>query len=176
MSPGAVTRLLRVDDAGELAEVLRAERTFMAPWEPVRDDAYFTPAGQEARLRSALVEHEQGRTLPLAILDDGGALVGNVTLSGITRGAFLSADLGYWVRQAANGRGLATAAVREVLEVAFGGLGLHRVQAGTLPHNARSQQVLAKNGFVRYGLAPRYLNIAGRWQDHVLYQRLSDDV
>jgi ribosomal-protein-alanine N-acetyltransferase len=176
VSSGAVTRLLRVDDARELAEVLVAERAFMAPWEPVRDDAFFTDAGQEARLRLALAEHEQGRTLPLAILDDRGALAGNVTLSGITRGAFLSADLGYWVRQSANGRGLATAAVREVLEVAFRGLGLHRVQAGTLPHNARSQQVLAKNGFVRYGLAPRYLCIAGRWQDHVLYQRLSDDV
>ncbi len=50
------------------------------------------------------------------------------------------------------------------------------MQAGTLPHNGRSQQVLAKNGFVRFGLAPRYLRIAGRWQDHVLYQRLSDDV
>jgi ribosomal-protein-alanine N-acetyltransferase len=170
-----VTRLMRVDDAPELAAVLQAEREFMAPWEPARDDEFFTVATQSARLRLALEEYEQGRTLPLAIVDDGGGIVGNLTLSGIVRGAFMSANLGYWVRQSCNGRGLATAAVREALDVAFHGLGLHRVQAGTLPHNAGSQRVLAKNGFTRYGLAPRYLRIAGRWEDHVLYQRLSDD-
>jgi hypothetical protein len=42
VSPGAVVRLLRVDDARELAEVLRAERAFMAPWEPSRPGAYLT--------------------------------------------------------------------------------------------------------------------------------------
>ncbi len=66
--------------------------------------------------------------------------------------------------------GLATAAVREIVAVAFGELGLHRVQAGTLPHNAGSQRVLERNGFARIGVAPAYLSIAGRWQDHVLFQ------
>jgi [ribosomal protein S5]-alanine N-acetyltransferase len=67
------------------------------------------------------------------------------------------------------GRGLATAAVRDIVGVAFGELNLHRVQAETLLHNVRSQRVLKRNGFVRIGMAPAYLNIAGRWQDHVLY-------
>jgi ribosomal-protein-alanine N-acetyltransferase len=65
--------------------------------------------------------------------------------------------------------------VRAVLEVAFGELGLHRVQAGTLVHNLASRRVLAKNGFAEIGFAPRYISIAGRWQDHVLHQRLADD-
>ena len=39
--------------------------------------------------------------------------------------------------------------------------------------NVASQAVLARNGFERYGLAPRYLRIAGRWQDHVLFQVLN---
>jgi ribosomal-protein-alanine N-acetyltransferase len=38
-----------------------------------------------------------------------------------------------------------------------------------------SQRVLERNGFVRYGLAPAYLEIAGRWQDHVMYQALAPD-
>jgi ribosomal-protein-alanine N-acetyltransferase len=173
--PSVGTRLLRFDDAPELTEILQAEREFMAPWEPARDDEFFTVAAQSPRLRLALEEYEQGRTLPLAIVDDGGGIVGNLALSGIIRGAFLSANLGYWVRQSCNGRGLATAAVPEALDVAFHGFGLHRVQAGTLPHNVGSQRVLAKSGFVEYGRAPRYLRIAGRWEDHVLYQRLSDD-
>ena len=49
------------------------------------------------------------------------------------------------------------------------------MQAGTLLHNHASRRVLAKNGFTEIGVAPRYINIAGRWQDHVLHQRLVDD-
>ena len=59
--------------------------------------------------------------------------------------------------------------------MAFGDLRLHRVEAGTLLHNAGSQRVLERNGFVRYGVAPAYLNIAGSWQDHALYQVLNPD-
>ena len=60
------------------------------------------------------------------------------------------------------------------MRLAFHELGLHRLQADTLVHNAASQRVLARNGFTRIGLAPRYLRIAGRWQDHVLHQRLAE--
>jgi ribosomal-protein-alanine N-acetyltransferase len=54
------------------------------------------------------------------------------------------------------------------------GLRLHRAEAGTLVHNIGSQRVLERNGFARYGLAPKYLRIAGRWQDHVLFQRINE--
>jgi ribosomal-protein-alanine N-acetyltransferase len=64
--------------------------------------------------------------------------------------------------------------VAGVVRQGFEGLGLHRVEAGTLLSNTRSQAVLERNGFVRFGLAPRYLPIAGEWQDHLLFQRLAD--
>jgi ribosomal-protein-alanine N-acetyltransferase len=57
--------------------------------------------------------------------------------------------------------------------VAFDELRLHRIQAETLPHNVRSQRVLERNGFARIGLAPEYLSIGGRWQDHIMYQLLN---
>ena len=102
-------------------------------------------------------------------------IIGRATLAPINRGALQSATLGYWLNEDDVGRGHATAAVAELCRIAFEELGLHRVEAGTLPSNARSQAVLARNGFTRFGLAPRYLMIAGRWQDHVLFQRLADD-
>lgn len=55
------------------------------------------------------------------------------------------------------------------MTVACGELGLHRMQAETLVHNVASRAVLARNGFERIELAPAYFNIAGRWQDHVLF-------
>ena len=61
-----------------------------------------------------------------------------------------------------------------MVELAFGDWDLHRLEAGTLVDNYASRRVLAKNGFSEIGLAPRYLQIAGRWQDHIFYQRLNE--
>ncbi len=169
----SVTRLLTIEDAPALASLARANREFLAPWDPRHREEYFTAGGQREVVRNALSGHRQGSGLPHGILDETGRLVGRITLSGIVRGPFQSCSMGYWVAADHNGRGLATAAVREMIGVTFGELGLHRIQAETLPHNTASQRVLERNGFVRFGLAPGYLAIAGRWQDHILYQLLN---
>ncbi len=160
-------------DAAALTQLVRVNREFFAPWEPVRGDDYFTVAGQRVLVTDALARHGQGSILPHVILDEAGRVVGRITLNEIVRGPFQSCGLGYWLSAAENGRGLATAAVRDIIGVAFGELGLHRIQAGTLLHNVRSQRVLERAGFARYGLAPAYLMIAGQWQDHLLFQLLS---
>jgi ribosomal-protein-alanine N-acetyltransferase len=172
-APVGATRLVTLDDAPVLAELLRVNRDFLAPWEPIRGEDYVTVDGQHAVIRDALEQHEQGSTLPHVILDDSRRVIGRITLNGIVRASFQSCSLGYWVSAAENGRGFATRAVREIVRVAFEELGLHRVQAETLLHNVRSQRVLERNGFVRFGVAPAYLNIAGRWQDHAMYQVVS---
>jgi ribosomal-protein-alanine N-acetyltransferase len=164
------TRLVTLDDVPVLVQLLRANRDFLAPWEPIRGDEYFTVEGQEAVIGEALYRYADGSLLPHVVLDESGHVVGRITLNGIVRGPFQSCSVGYWVSAAANGRGLATAAVRHLKRVAFDELGLHRLEAGTLLHNVASQRVLERNGFVRFGVAPAYLNIAGRWQDHALYQ------
>jgi [ribosomal protein S5]-alanine N-acetyltransferase len=169
-----VTRLVTIDDADVLAELVSVNRDFMRPFEPVRAPDYFTVEGQRAVVTAFLEQHAQGVMLPHLILDERGRVVGRTTLTGIVRGPFQSAVLGYWVDRAHNGRGLATAATADMVRRAFEDLGLHRVEAGVLEHNTGSRRVLERNGFVKYGLAPRFLNIAGRWQDHALYQRLNE--
>lgn len=171
----SVTRLLTLGDAPVLTELARANRDFLAPWEPARDDEFFSVDGQRERVGDVLRRHALGSVLPLVILGESGRVAGRITLNEIVRGPFQSCSVGYWLAAADTGRGLATAALREVVGMAFGELGLHRVEAGTLPHNIRSQRVLERNGFVRYGLAPAYLKIAGKWQDHVLYQVLNPE-
>jgi [ribosomal protein S5]-alanine N-acetyltransferase len=170
---GVGIRVVSEDDAGTLAAVLVRNRDFLAPWDPVRENAYFTADGQRVLLAQAVRRYQQGIDWP-GVITVGGEPVGRVNLNNVVLGAFCSADLGYWVDQAHNGRGVATAAVDAVMRVAFTELGLHRVQAGTLLHNRGSQRVLERNGFIPIGVAPRYLNIAGRWQDHLLFQRLAD--
>jgi len=170
------TRLVTLDDAETLADLVRANREFMRAWDPARPEEYYTTASQREVIATFLVEHARGAALPHLILTEQGQVVGRVTLTGIVRGAFQSAVLGYWVDQQHNGRGLASAATADMVRRAFDDLGLHRVEAGALTHNHASRRVLERNGFVQYGLAPGFLKIDGRWQDHVLYQRLNEDV
>ena len=167
-------RLITLDDARGLADLVRTNREFLAPWEPLRDDSYFTEAGQRASIGASLAEHDRGRGLPYVITDGAGSVVGRVNLNNIVRGAFQSASLGYWMAESAGGRGVATAAVRDIVGMAFAELGLHRIQADTLVHNVASQRVLARNGFVQIGRAPHYLKIDGRWQDCLLHQLIND--
>lgn len=170
----ATTRLISVNDAERLAELQKSGREFFAPWDAVREEAYFSPEGQHAEVQNVLGRHSRGEALPHVILDENERVVGRITLNGITHGAFQSCSMGYWVSPDSNGRGYATVAVRRMTALAFDELGLHRVQAETLVHNTRSQKVLLRAGFTRYGLAPLYLKIAGQWQDHVMYQLLAD--
>lgn len=168
-----LTRLVRLTDAAEMAELYAANREYLAPWDPARPEGFFTVEGQAEVLAAQLSDHARGVGEPRAVVE-GGRIVGRINLSGIVRRAFRSAIVGYWIDRGHAGRGLAGAALAEMVRVAFDELDLHRLEAGTLPHNLASQAVLARNGFERFGYAPRYLQIAGRFQDHVLFQRLNE--
>lgn len=168
-------RLIEPADAERLTELLIRSREYLAPWEPHRDEDYFTIEGQLRVVEQALTRHERGEVVPWVILGEGGDVAGRLTLSDVVRGPFLSCHMGYWVGIDHAGRGLATEATQAAVAAAFGELGLHRIQAGTLVHNVASQRVLEKTGFELIGLAPRYLRIAGAWRDHLLFQRINDD-
>jgi [ribosomal protein S5]-alanine N-acetyltransferase len=168
------TRLISVADAPALAGLLQRNREFLAPWEPARGDGYFTVEGQRELIVAVLDRKRRGEALPHVIVDEDGSVQGRINLNTIVRGPFQSCSLGYWLGESANGRGLATKAVARIKEIAFGEMMLHRIEAGTLRHNVRSQRVLERNGFERFGLAPNYLKIDGRWQDHILFQVINE--
>jgi len=167
-------RTLRPSDAPAPAAAYVRNREHLSPWEPVRPEDYYSEAWQAADIASILVTEKSGQGYPLGLFADD-TLVGRFNLAGIVRGAFQSAGLGYWVDGSYVGRGLATAAVQAIVETARDDFGLHRIEASTLLHNVGSQRVLLKAGFRQIGMAPRYLQIAGEWQDHNLYQVVLHD-
>ena len=166
------TRLISLDDVPALTSLLVANRDHLAPWQPTPAVDAFTESGQADGVRTALDAYAAGQSVPHVIVDRSDVIVGRITLNSVIRGAFQSASVGYWVSADRTGEGIATAAVAAMVDLAFGELGLHRLQGETLAHNAASRRVLERNGFEEYGVAPDYLRIDGRWQEHVLYQRV----
>jgi ribosomal-protein-alanine N-acetyltransferase len=174
MTPqGYLIRELELADAPALCAAYIRNKEHLAPWEPIRPASYYTPSGQEAIVRTRLDEQAAGRGASWVVAH-GDDIVGHVSLSNIVRGVFQSCNLGYWTDHAHIGRGLATAAVQAACQAAAD-RGLHRVEAATLLENEASQAVLLKCGFTPIGAAPAYLFIAGRWQDHRLFQRTLHD-
>ncbi|GAA1243743.1 GNAT family N-acetyltransferase [Microbacterium phyllosphaerae] len=170
-----VLRPVRAGDGVALAKAYSANREHLAPWEPLRPEDFFTTAWQEDDARRCVDDAAAGRSIRFVIESTDGEIRGRVNLNNIVRGAFRSADLGYWVDATQLRRGLASRGVAEVAAYARDELRLHRIQAATLLHNLASQRVLVGTGFERIGLAPRYLRIAGEWQDHLLFQLLLEE-
>lgn len=171
LAGGVVLRTVQEPDAAALAAAFQANRSYLAPWEPVRAEEFYTVEGQHEVILNRRADMDAGAALPM-VLARGDEILGLLNLSSIVRGAFQNAHIGYWIAESAQGTGLMTSAVSAALDLAKEVLGLHRLEAATLVHNAASQRVLEKNGFEAFGTARAYLRIAGRWQDHRMYQRI----
>jgi ribosomal-protein-alanine N-acetyltransferase len=174
---GTAIRPTSLDDLAELVALRNDNRAHTGPWEPSRDDAFYTPAGQRIELDLDAQAWAVGSAYPFSILDAGSEdrLVGRVALANIVRGAWQNATLGYWIAHAAAGRGHATRAVALALRFAFEHARLHRVQPAVIPRNLASIRVVERNGFRREGHAERYLQINGVWEDHTLFALTAEE-
>ncbi len=105
----------------------------------------------------------------------GERFAGEVTLSSIQRGPFQSGFIGYWIDEALAGRGLVPEAVVVTLRFAFEAISLHRVEISIIPRNVASRRVVEKLGIREEGIAQRFLEIDGVWEDHVRYAITSEE-
>jgi [ribosomal protein S5]-alanine N-acetyltransferase len=158
------------------AELRAQSRQHLTVWEPLWTRDELARSAFRRRLRQYQREMREDQGYAFLIFREADAtLLGGLTISNIRRGVAQSASVGYWVGLPHVGRGYMTDAVRATVPFAFGTLGLHRLEAACLPHNAPSARVLEKSGFRREGTARRYLKINDAWQDHDLYALLHDD-
>jgi ribosomal-protein-alanine N-acetyltransferase len=147
------------DDAAEFITAVRASRDLHRPWlDPPatkeRFAAYLDRAAGDSQA-AFLIRHR-----------DCGRLAGYININNIVRGALQSGALGYGAFAGHAGRGLMAQGLRAVIELAFGDLGLHRVEASIQPGNRDSIALVRRLGFANEGLSPKYLLIDGAWRDH----------
>ena len=137
---------LRADHADALLAFERTNRAYFARAVPDRGDAYF--AEFAAHLEDRLAEQDAGVCHFHVVLDEDGALIGRLNLMDAEGG---SAELGYRVAESAAGRGVATAAVRELCRLAATAYGLTTITARATLDNVASRTVLERNGFTVTG-------------------------
>ncbi|MCE2738621.1 MAG: GNAT family N-acetyltransferase [Rhodobacter sp.] len=149
---------------------------FLTPWEPVWAADHLSRKAFTSRIYWANRSTSQGTALPLLLIRRAdAALLGAITLDNIRRGPSQAGTLGYWMGQAHARQGYMREAILSVVHHAFTVMDLSRVEAACLPENAASRGVLEKCGFKYEGVAQSYLQIAGRWRNHVLYANLRSD-
>ena len=150
-------------------------RAFLTPWEPVWSSDHLTRKSFTNRVYWAARASHGGSARPLFLLRRDGVLLGAITLDNIRRGPAQTGTIGYWIGRPFARQGYMREAIGALVHHAFTALDLSRVEAACLPENAASRGVLEKSGFKYEGVAQSYLQINGRWRNHVLYANLRSD-
>ncbi len=166
-----VLRTMTESDYEGWLDVRERCHDWLLKWEPRSAHSSHLAEDQRSFVsRCAIRERERqmGTGYGFGIFFEG-RFVGEITLSSIQRGPLQSAYIGYWIDEAVAGRGLMPEAVVTMLQYAFESLRLHRIEINIIPRNAASRRVVEKLGMRFEGIAERYLEIDGAWEDHARY-------
>ncbi|AGI69293.1 putative acetyltransferase [Octadecabacter antarcticus 307] len=149
---------------------------FLKPWEPIWASDHLTRRSFTNRVYWAQRAISNDTALPLFIIRRSDETVlGAITLDHIRRGPAQAGTTGYWIGEAFARQGYMREAIAAVVHYAFTTLDLSRIEAGCLPENTPSRGLLESCGYKYEGVAQSYLQINGRWRNHVLYANLRHD-
>ena len=169
-------RLPEHRDFREWAKLRHESKAFLSPWEPIWAPDHLSRASFTNRVYWSQRAVKNGNAVPLFVFHkEAGQLVGAITLDNIRRGPSQVGTIGYWVGQQYARQGFMSEAIIAMVAHAFGALDLSRVESACLPDNVASRGVLEKAGFKYEGVAQSYIQINGRWRNHVLYAALRGD-
>lgn len=178
IGPHIVVRMGNPSDWRSWRHIRDMSRSFLVPWEPIWPENGLSYNFFCGLLRRHWRDWRQGRAYSFLILLNGekgreGVVIGGISLNDIQGGIAQKANLGYWIGRPFAGQGLMHEAAELVCDFAFNSLRLHRIEASCLPHNEPSKNLLKRLGFEEEGYAKDYLQIYGKWEDHVLWGRTS---
>jgi ribosomal-protein-alanine N-acetyltransferase len=151
-------------------------REFLIPWEPSWAPDHLTRKSFTNRVYWAQRSIANGTAVPLFLIRrEDEALLGAITLDNIRRGPAQAGTTGYWIGAPHARHGYMREALMAVVHHAFAVMDLSRIEAGCLPENTPSRRLLESCGYKYEGVAQSYLQINGRWRNHVLYANLRHD-
>jgi [ribosomal protein S5]-alanine N-acetyltransferase len=174
-------RPLAVNDFEAWREVRIRARDWLVKWEPRplpgQPDATVDRRVFAARCGARERERQLGNGYGFGIFAEPRMerFVGEINLSSVQRGPYQNAYVGYWIDEAAAGNSYTPEAFVVLCRFAFEELALHRLQASIIPRNGPSNRVAQKLGLRNEGVALRYLEINGVWEDHTRYAITAED-
>ncbi|AZU62432.1 GNAT family N-acetyltransferase [Neobacillus mesonae] len=148
-------------------------RTFFEEMVPTRGDDYYKPEFFNIRHESLLEEQAKGISNFYLIKDQNGSILGRINLVDIDE-SYKIGHLGYRVGQQHTGKGVATKALKLLLETVIE-LGIKQVKAKTTTDNIASQKVLEKNGFERTETGDKEFEMNGQKLQFVHYIWVNKD-
>jgi ribosomal-protein-alanine N-acetyltransferase len=173
-----VLRPLRPDDFEAWRAVRQRSADWLLKWEPRlppgQPDPTRSAAAFAARCSARQREWQLGSGYGFGIFV-GPRFAGEINLSGLQRGPFQNAYVGYWIGEDFAGQSYVPEALIVLIRFAFEELGLHRIQVAIIPRNRNSRRVVEKLELREEGVAERYLEINGVWEDHVRYAITSEE-
>jgi ribosomal-protein-serine acetyltransferase len=158
-------------DAAGLHALIEANRDHLARWMPWA--AAQDLAGTErfvAEAEQQLLE-ERGFQAKVEPEDEIAGIVGFHKVDWVNR----STSLGYWLTEAAQGKGTMTTVVRACLDYAFYEWDLHRVEIHCAPENRRSRAIPERLGFREEAHLRETELVGGRYLDSVVYGMLAGE-
>ena len=161
-------------DASRILQYRLENREHLRPWEPARDDFFYTLEATENQL-GTMQKHMEAEAAKHWIVElrADAKMVGECNFTNIVRGSFQACHLGFSIAREFEGMGLMHEALKTAISDIFVNPGLHRVMANFQPSNSRSEKLLKRLGFQYEGLALDYLKINGKWMDHVLTSKIN---
>jgi len=165
-----ILRTLDPDEGFLSLNYYEANKEFLAPFEPTRDESFYTLSRHEKLVRIEQDEMDKLTMLRLWIfLKDGSTErpIGNIGFTNIVRGVFLSCFLGYKLDHDHLQVGYMKEALEKGIEIMFNDYGLHRIEANIMPSNTASLALCRSLNFTEEGLAKKYLRINDHWEDHL---------
>ena len=170
--PRVVLRPLVVEDFPQWHEVRTTNEEWLTQWEPKRlpgqPDVVKDRQAFASRCGARQRERQLGTGFGFGVFVDK-RLIGEMNVSSLQRGPFQNAYVGYWVDERMAGHGYIPEALVVAMQFAFDDLQLHRLQIAIIPRNRPSRRVVEKLGIRLEGMAERYLEINGVWEDHMRY-------
>ncbi|CZF79862.1 ribosomal protein S5-alanine N-acetyltransferase [Grimontia marina] len=164
-----IIRAIQKPDLPLIVSYFQVNRQYLAPWEPLRGDSFFTQEGWERRVIQLIELQRHGLAYYFMIFEEGSDEVcGVITYNNIMQFPIHACNVGYSLAETAQGRGIMRRALKATNQWLFDNLNLHRIMASYMPRNKRSEAVLNAAGFKKEGEAKDYLLINGNWEDHIL--------
>lgn len=89
--------------------------------------------------------------------------------------ALQKAEIGYWLSEQWQGKGIATASCRALVSYAFNTLRMNKIEIRFVLQNERSARIPVKLGFVKEGVIRQSMKLHGQYADMVVMGMLRQD-